>query len=261
MKQVIVVNRSLSLPKGKLAAQVAHAAVGAFITADEQAQLAWLQAGMPKIVVYAADAVEVTIHIVVDSPNVQRVSMAVGQSPLAILRRKRQREREAACRCSAYWPPGVLCRRYAANGHGHIVSGGSAALHPRLFKGHRSAIAMDGARWDRTHARFQHLKADRREFHSVATCLQTQGQSTPDAAAQTSLPAEVEPSLVTNAHVANLPRPHRPSGQAVTLLRATIAPTEPPKSNPTILSQARIAPRPSPMLDSDWISVTLCNML
>jgi peptidyl-tRNA hydrolase, PTH2 family len=56
MKQVIVVNRSLSLPKGKLAAQVAHAAVGAFVAADEQAQLAWLQVGMPKIVVYAADA-------------------------------------------------------------------------------------------------------------------------------------------------------------------------------------------------------------
>jgi peptidyl-tRNA hydrolase, PTH2 family len=56
MKQVIVVNRSLALPKGKLAAQVAHAAVGAFIAADEQAQLAWLQVGMPKIIVYAAEA-------------------------------------------------------------------------------------------------------------------------------------------------------------------------------------------------------------
>ncbi len=56
MKQVIVVNRSLSLPKGKLAAQVAHAAVGAFLSADAQAQLAWLQVGQPKIVVYAADA-------------------------------------------------------------------------------------------------------------------------------------------------------------------------------------------------------------
>jgi peptidyl-tRNA hydrolase, PTH2 family len=56
MKQVIVVNRSLALPKGKLAAQVAHAAVGAFIAATEQSQVAWLQVGMPKIVVYAADA-------------------------------------------------------------------------------------------------------------------------------------------------------------------------------------------------------------
>ena len=56
MKQVIVVNRSLALPKGKLAAQVAHAAVGAFVAAGAQAQIAWLQLGMPKIVVYAADA-------------------------------------------------------------------------------------------------------------------------------------------------------------------------------------------------------------
>jgi PTH2 family peptidyl-tRNA hydrolase len=56
MKQVIVVNRSLALPKGKLAAQVAHAAVGAFVAASAQAQVAWLQVGMPKIVVYASDA-------------------------------------------------------------------------------------------------------------------------------------------------------------------------------------------------------------
>jgi peptidyl-tRNA hydrolase len=56
LKQVIVVNRSLALPKGKLAAQVAHAAVGAFVCASAQAQMAWLQVGMPKIIVYAADA-------------------------------------------------------------------------------------------------------------------------------------------------------------------------------------------------------------
>src|SRR5215218_142722 len=56
MKQVIVVNQSLALPKGKLAAQVAHAAVGAFIAASAKGQAMWLQVGMPKIVVYAADA-------------------------------------------------------------------------------------------------------------------------------------------------------------------------------------------------------------
>ena len=56
MKQVIIVNRALALPKGKLAAQVAHAAVGAFVAASTRAQVAWLQVGMPKIVVYAADA-------------------------------------------------------------------------------------------------------------------------------------------------------------------------------------------------------------
>lgn len=53
MKQVIVVNESLVLPAGKLAAQVAHAAVAAFLKADRAAQEAWLNQGMPKIVVAA----------------------------------------------------------------------------------------------------------------------------------------------------------------------------------------------------------------
>jgi PTH2 family peptidyl-tRNA hydrolase len=53
VKQVIVVNESLVLPTGKLAAQVAHAAVAAFLRTDPQSQLAWLEAGMPKIVVAA----------------------------------------------------------------------------------------------------------------------------------------------------------------------------------------------------------------
>ena len=50
MKQVIVVNESLKLPKGKLAAQVAHAAVAAFLEADEQARQHWIEKGMPKVV-------------------------------------------------------------------------------------------------------------------------------------------------------------------------------------------------------------------
>ncbi len=49
-KQVIVVNQALRLPMGKLAAQVAHAAIGAFLTAGRDQQTAWLHAGMPKIV-------------------------------------------------------------------------------------------------------------------------------------------------------------------------------------------------------------------
>lgn len=50
MKQVIVVNTALNLPKGKLAAQVAHGAVGAFLEAAYARQAAWLAEGMPKIV-------------------------------------------------------------------------------------------------------------------------------------------------------------------------------------------------------------------
>jgi peptidyl-tRNA hydrolase, PTH2 family len=53
-KQVIVVNSELALPKGKLAAQVAHAAVAAFLEAAPKARSAWLSAGMPKVVLKAA---------------------------------------------------------------------------------------------------------------------------------------------------------------------------------------------------------------
>lgn len=58
MKQVIVVNQSLKLPKGKLAAQVAHAAVGAFVEAGDDARVNWLEEGMPKVVVQAPDEAE-----------------------------------------------------------------------------------------------------------------------------------------------------------------------------------------------------------
>ena len=50
MKQVIVVNEELNLPPGKLAAQVAHASVASFLSADEKERSFWLEAGMPKIV-------------------------------------------------------------------------------------------------------------------------------------------------------------------------------------------------------------------
>lgn len=58
MKQVIIVNGSLKLPKGKLAAQVAHAAVASFLDADATAQRQWLNSGMPKIVLKAATEIE-----------------------------------------------------------------------------------------------------------------------------------------------------------------------------------------------------------
>lgn len=58
MKQVIVVNASLKLPKGKLAAQVAHAAVAAFLTAGARAKQLWLDEGMPKVVLKGDTAEE-----------------------------------------------------------------------------------------------------------------------------------------------------------------------------------------------------------
>ncbi len=58
MKQIIAVNNSLKLPKGKLAAQVAHAAVATFIDASHKARRAWLSDGMPKVVVKGRDVEE-----------------------------------------------------------------------------------------------------------------------------------------------------------------------------------------------------------
>jgi len=56
MKQVIVVNEDLHLPRGKLAAQVAHASLAAFLGAEADNQRAWLQVGMPKIVLKCPSA-------------------------------------------------------------------------------------------------------------------------------------------------------------------------------------------------------------
>ncbi len=50
MKQTIVVNEALRLPRGKLAAQVAHAALDAFLRAPPEDRDAWLGEGMPKVV-------------------------------------------------------------------------------------------------------------------------------------------------------------------------------------------------------------------
>jgi peptidyl-tRNA hydrolase len=50
MKQVIVVNETLKLPRGKLAAQVAHASIAAFVEAADKAKRLWLEVGMPKVV-------------------------------------------------------------------------------------------------------------------------------------------------------------------------------------------------------------------
>jgi peptidyl-tRNA hydrolase, PTH2 family len=50
MKQVIVVNEALRLPRGKLAAQVAHAAVAALLEAPADARRNWTRVGMPKVV-------------------------------------------------------------------------------------------------------------------------------------------------------------------------------------------------------------------
>lgn len=58
MKQVIVVNEALGLPPGKMAAQVAHASVGAFLKAQKDNRGRWLETGMPKVVLRCASETE-----------------------------------------------------------------------------------------------------------------------------------------------------------------------------------------------------------
>ncbi|HEX3839062.1 MAG TPA: peptidyl-tRNA hydrolase Pth2 [Steroidobacteraceae bacterium] len=60
MKQVIVVNEALRLPRGKLAAQVAHASVAAFLRASAESQERWLSEGMRKIVLSCESAEQLT---------------------------------------------------------------------------------------------------------------------------------------------------------------------------------------------------------
>lgn len=61
MKQVLIVNSALALPPGKLAAQVAHASIAAFLSADRAAQHKWLEVGMPKIVLDGGTAARLSL--------------------------------------------------------------------------------------------------------------------------------------------------------------------------------------------------------
>lgn len=58
MKQVLIVNSTLALPPGKMAAQVAHASIGAFLKAGDADQSTWLDLGMPKIVLDGASELQ-----------------------------------------------------------------------------------------------------------------------------------------------------------------------------------------------------------
>ena len=63
MKQVILVRADLKLPKGKLAAQAAHAAVEAAWRADKELSRRWRDEGMGKIVLKVADEKEMLRYL------------------------------------------------------------------------------------------------------------------------------------------------------------------------------------------------------
>src|SRR3989344_8269433 len=57
-KQVILIRQDLKLPKGKAAAQCAHASVEAVLKSDAKLVKAWRQEGMAKIVLKVKDEKE-----------------------------------------------------------------------------------------------------------------------------------------------------------------------------------------------------------
>jgi PTH2 family peptidyl-tRNA hydrolase len=62
-KQAILVRQDLQLPKGKMAAQAAHAAVEAALRASKTDMDAWRREGMAKIVLKVADEKELYKYI------------------------------------------------------------------------------------------------------------------------------------------------------------------------------------------------------
>ncbi|HLD79919.1 MAG TPA: peptidyl-tRNA hydrolase Pth2 [Candidatus Nanoarchaeia archaeon] len=62
-KQVILVRQDLKLPKGKLSAQCAHAAVEAVLKSSDKKVSTWRKEGMPKIVLKVKDEKELLLYL------------------------------------------------------------------------------------------------------------------------------------------------------------------------------------------------------
>jgi len=63
LKQVVLVRADLKLPKGKMAAQAAHAAVEAAFNSDRKKVAAWRKAGAKKVVLKVADEKELLKYL------------------------------------------------------------------------------------------------------------------------------------------------------------------------------------------------------
>lgn len=63
LKQVILVRKDLKLPKGKMAAQAAHAALQAALKADKRVMQDWLSEGGKKVVLSVGDDKELLKYL------------------------------------------------------------------------------------------------------------------------------------------------------------------------------------------------------
>lgn len=62
-KQVLLIRHDLKMPKGKIAAQAAHASVEGVLLADKEVVRKWRYAGMKKIAVKIADEKELILYV------------------------------------------------------------------------------------------------------------------------------------------------------------------------------------------------------
>ena len=85
MKQVIIIRSDLKLPKGKMAAQVAHASVDAVLKSDKKVLKEWRAEGMPKIVVKVGSLRELRKYnqLAKDSGIVTAMIMDAGRTCVA----------------------------------------------------------------------------------------------------------------------------------------------------------------------------------
>ena len=75
MKQTIVVRTDLGMGQGKLAAQVAHAALSAATEADDRTERSWRGSGQRKVVLAGSD--EEAIHDVAERARIAGLPYAV----------------------------------------------------------------------------------------------------------------------------------------------------------------------------------------
>jgi PTH2 family peptidyl-tRNA hydrolase len=85
MKQAIVARADLGMSAGKLAAQVAHGAVGAMLKSPTGPRQRWLDAGQKKVVLRVSDEAAITALAVeaTDAGIAHRVIRDAGHTELA----------------------------------------------------------------------------------------------------------------------------------------------------------------------------------